>query len=183
MGKNKKICWGITGAGDYILETIEIMEKIRKEYDFKITIIISTEGVTVLKWYKLLNKLQETFEDVRIEKGPNIPFIIGPLQTGSYKFLFVSPLTGNSTAKVALGIADTLITNAISQTMKGNIPVYVYPVDQKEGELTTILPNGKKLTLKSRKIDLQHVENLRKMDGIEVLSHPNEILEIIKKYL
>ena len=183
MTKKNKICWGITGAGDYILETIEIMEKIEKEHDFKITVVISKEGVTVLKWYKLLQKIEEVFEDVRVEKGPNIPFIIGPLQTGAYKFLFVSPLTGNSTAKVALGIADTLVTNAIAQTMKGGVPVYVYPVDQKKGELTTILPNGKKLTLKSRDIDLQHVDTLRKMKGIEILSHPNEILEIIKKFI
>ena len=183
MTKKMKICWGLTGAGDYLMETLDIMKRIQEDNVFKITVILSKEADIVLKWYKMSKQFKETFEDVRIAKGPNVPFIIGPLQTGSYKFLFVSPLTGNSTAKIALGIADTLITNAIAQTMKGGVPVYVYPVDQKEGELVTILPNGKKLTLNSRDIDLKHVETLRKMDGIHVLSHPNGILDVIKKYL
>ncbi|MHA1299504.1 MAG: archaeoflavoprotein AfpA [Candidatus Helarchaeota archaeon] len=174
-----KICWAITGAGDYLLETIELMNEFNQKYNLKVTIIISKQGELVLKWYKLLDDLKNTYKDVRIEKGPNIPFIVGPLQTGTYKFLFVSPLTGNSAAKVALGIADTLITNAIAQTMKGGVPVYVYPVDQKEGTFTTDLPNGKKLTLRSRKIDLEIVEKLKKMEGIYVLSHPNEIEKII----
>ena len=176
----RKICWGITGAGDYLLETLEIMKKVEQEYSIKITVIIGKQGEVVLKWYKMLDGIRDAFEDVRIEKGPNIPFIIGPLQTGAYDFLFVSPLTGNSTAKIAVGIADTLITNAIAQTMKGSVPVYVYPVDQKPGEVVTILPNGKKLTLKSRKIDLEQVERLRQMDGLTVLSHPVKILEVIK---
>jgi len=183
LTKKNKICWGVTGAGDYLMETLETMKKIREDYDVKITVILSKEADVVLKWYKMSKEFKETFEDVRIAKGPNVPFIVGPLQTGSYKFLFVSPLTGNSTAKIALGIADTLITNAVAQTMKGGVPVYVYPVDQKEGELVTILPNGKKLTLKSRDIDLKHVDTLRKMKGIEVLSHPNEIQDIIKKFV
>ncbi|MHA1784621.1 MAG: archaeoflavoprotein AfpA [Candidatus Helarchaeota archaeon] len=183
MTKKKKICWGITGAGDYLIESIEVMKKIQNNYDVKVTVVISKEGVFVLKWYKLFKDLKETFTDIRIEKGPNIPFIIGPLQTGSYEFFFVSPLTGNSAAKITFGIADTLITNAIAQTMKGQVPVYIYPVDQKEGEITTILPNGKKLNLKTRNVDLDNVEKLRKMEGIIVLSHPDEIQDVIKKYV
>lgn len=30
--KRKKVAWGITGAGDKILETIKVMKKIKKEY-------------------------------------------------------------------------------------------------------------------------------------------------------
>lgn len=178
-----KICWGITGAGDYLLETFNIMKEIKQEYNCKITIIVSKQGELVLKWYKMLKTIQEEFEDVKIERGPNAPFIIGPLQTGKYTFLFVSPLTGNSTAKIANGIADTLITNAVAQTMKGGVPVYVYPVDQIKGEFTTDLPNGKKLTLRAREIDLELVEKLRKMEGIYVLSHPNEIKNVIQKIM
>lgn len=178
-----KICWGITGAGDYIEETISLMKEMQQKYDLKITIIVSKQGEVVLKWYKLFDKLKEDFKDVRIEKGPNIPFIVGPLQTGHYKFLFISPLTGNSTAKIAYGIADSLITNAVAQTMKGSVPVYVYPVDQKEGEFITDLPNGKKLRLKSRTLDLELVNRLKEMDGLIVLSHPSEIKDVIEKFI
>ncbi|NVM04847.1 MAG: archaeoflavoprotein AfpA [Candidatus Helarchaeota archaeon] len=178
-----KICWGITGAGDYLLETFNVMKEVKQKFNAKITVIISEQGVFVLKWYKMLDDIKTEFEDVRIEKGPNIPFIVGPLQTGAYKFFFVSPLSGNSTAKAAYGIADSLITNAIAQTMKGGIPVYVYPVDQKAGEFTTILPDGKKLNLKSRKLDLEIVEKLRKMEGIFILSHPNEIIKVVEELI
>ena len=33
MVKKKKIAWGITGAGDKILETMKVMEKIRLEFE------------------------------------------------------------------------------------------------------------------------------------------------------
>ena len=156
------------------------MKEAKEKFGIDVTVLISKQGEFVLNWYKLLKEIQDTFDKVMVEKTANIPFIHGPLQVGKYKFLFVSPLTGNSTAKVAYGIADSMITNAIAQTMKGGVPVYIYPVDQREGELVTTLPNGKKLTLYSRKVDLDNVEKIRMMKGITVLSHPSEITEIIK---
>ena len=63
------------------------------------------------------------------------------------------------------------------------MPVYIFPVDQRKGEVTTDLPDGRKLTLTMRDVDIEAVDKLRKMPGITVLAHPDEIREVIKKLI
>lgn len=53
----------------------------------------------------------------------------GRLLLQRYDALIISPTTSNTAAKLTLGIADTLVTNAAAQAVKGNIPVYIVPVD------------------------------------------------------
>jgi len=175
------IVWGITGCGDFIQETFDLIKLIVDKYKINITIIISKQGEMVLKWYKLYKPLRSLFPKCFCEIGPNQPFLAGPLQRGKYDFLFVCPASGNTVAKIVYGIADTLITNCVAQTIKGFVPVYIFPVDQRPGDITTTLPNGQKLKLRMRKIDLKNVELLRNMEGITVLSHPKEIIKVIEK--
>jgi len=43
---------------------------------------------------------------------------------------FLSRLaTSNTVSKIAYGIADSLVTNAVAQAVKGGVPVYIVPVD------------------------------------------------------
>jgi flavoprotein len=114
-----------------------------------------------------------------VEQGPNVPFLAGPLQVGHYSLLFISPATANTTAKIAHGIADTLITNCVAQTMKGETPVYIYPVDQKHGVVTTQTPDGGRIRITTRNVDIENVEKIRGMHGISVLNHPAEIESIV----
>ena len=65
--------------------------------------------------------------------------------------------------------------------MKADVPVYIFPVDQKEGEIITKLPNGRDLKLRMRKEDVENVEKLRRMRGITVLSRIEEIEDVVKK--
>jgi flavoprotein len=90
----------------------------------------------------------------------------------------VAPATGNTVAKIVNGIADTLITNAVSQAMKGGIQVIILPVDQKSGIVKTILPNGKEKDLHMRDIDIENAKKLRGMKGIIVLEKPEDIGKI-----
>ncbi len=76
-----------------------------------------------------------------------------------------------------------MISNCASQALKAGTKVYIYPVDQKPGKITTVLPNGEKLTLTIREIDVENVEKLKGIMGITVLSQPEDIEEIIKEYL
>ncbi len=178
-----KIAWGITGCGDLLEETYNIMVDLKRKYNLNVKVFTSKNGELVLKWYKLWKGLEENFPRPLVEKGPNSPFIAGDLQIGKYDLLLICPTTANSTAKIANGIADSLITNAVAQTTKGGTPVYIYPADQREGPLVTDLPNGSKLTLKMRNIDIENVEKLKKIEGITVLSHPSEIEDVILKFL
>jgi archaeoflavoprotein AfpA len=174
-GETLRIAWGITGAGDYLIESIETMKKVKEAFDAEITVLLSKSGELVVKWYGLWDDLRDSFDKIKPERGPNTPFIAGPLQVGHYAFLFISPTTSNTVAKIAYGIADTLITNCVAQTIKGGVPVYIYPVDQKLGSQLTEGPNGEQITITTRSVDIENTEKLRSMAGIEVLSHPSEI--------
>ncbi|MFX1317995.1 MAG: archaeoflavoprotein AfpA [Promethearchaeota archaeon] len=178
-----KFAWAITGAGDYMTESVQVMKEIVEEYGAEILIFLSKAGMQVIKWYKLTNDLEAISSKIRTEIDANTPFIAGPLQKGTHKFIVVMPATANTVAKLAYGIADTLITNAVAQAMKTAVPIYIYPVDQKPGTVTTVLPSGDKMELMTRDIDLENVEKLRAMKGITILSHPSEIKEHLKDYL
>ena len=99
---------------------------------------------------------------------------------GEFDCFIIAPATANTVAKIAHGIADTLISNAAAQAMKAEVPVYIFPVDQKVGEVITTLPNGKKMKIRVREEDVRNVETLQKMRGITVLSTLDEIEEVIK---
>jgi archaeoflavoprotein AfpA len=178
-----KFAWAITGAGDYMPESVQVMKEIVKEHDAKILIFLSKAGMQVIKWYKLSKDLESISSKIRTEIDANTPFLAGPLQKGTHQFIIVMPATANTVAKLANGIADTLITNVVAQAMKTAVPIYIYPVDQKPGTVTTVLPSGEKMELTTRDIDLENVEKLRAMKGMTILSHPSEIQEHLKQYL
>jgi archaeoflavoprotein AfpA len=183
MSDKIRVAWGITGAGDYIVESMEAMKNLRKDSGVEVTVLLSKDGELVVKWYNLWDELQTSFDRIKSERGPNIPFVAGPLQLGHYAFLFISPATANTSAKIAHGIADSLVTNSVAQTIKGGTPVHIYPVDQKPGSQLTEGPNGEQITITTRRIDLKNVEKLRSMEGITVLSHPSEIEEVARTLL
>jgi archaeoflavoprotein AfpA len=182
-GKPVRIAWGITGSGDSIHETVTLMKELTEKYNVKVHVYLSKEGKVVLKFYKLFNEVKEHFPKVSPELGPNAPFLSGKIQLGAYDFVLIAPATANTVAKIAYGIADSLITNAAAQAMKANVPVYIFPVDQKLGEIVTKLPNGRDLTLRMRKEDVENVERLRRMEGITVLTSVEEIEKVVEKYI
>jgi len=178
-----KIAWGITGCGDKIEEIAHMMVDLKKQYNINVDIYISKNAKMVLKLYKLWQLLEDEFYDIRVEVDSNSPFLVGKLQTGHYDLFLVAPVTANSTAKIAYGIADTLITNSVSQAAKARVPIYLYPPDNKPGQLETILPGGKKLTLYIRDVDVENVNRIRKMDSITVLDDVAGIKKVIEDYI
>lgn len=178
-----RIVWGITGSGDLISEVFAQMEGLAKEKDLEITAVQSKAAVKVLNWYKLTGRLKGIAKKVFEEEDANTPFIVGPLQTGQFDCLLVAPATANTVAKVVNGIADTLITNSISQTNKTSTAIYILPVDQKKGTTITTLPGGKRLELTMRDVDIENTNKLRNMAGIDVLSNPGEIKAVVQKHM
>ncbi|MBE9593425.1 MAG: hypothetical protein IMF19_08080 [Proteobacteria bacterium] len=129
----------------------------------------------------LLPEAQDYFSKLSTEKSPNAPFLSGKIQLGTYKLFLIAPATANTVAKIAYGIADSLMTNSAAQAMKADVPVYIFPVDQKEGEILTTLPNGRDLKLRIRKEDVENVDKLRGMRGITILSRIEEIEAVVAK--
>jgi archaeoflavoprotein AfpA len=177
-----KIAWGITGSGDKFRETYEVMKELKDEYgdELVIHVYLSKAGEQVAKYYKLSEELMG-FDKYYVEKDPNTPFLSGMLQTKRYDFLLIAPATSNTVAKIAVGVSDTLLTNAAVQGVKGFIEVYIMPVDFREGVVTTTLPSGKKLKLRVRKEDAENVRKIQAMDGFHVFENPEEIQKIIRE--
>jgi len=173
------LLWGITGTGFLLQESIDLMQEIQEDYGVRLTVILSKEGAAVVKWYRKWLPLTEVVKKVKVEKTPNIPFYAGPLQLGKYDLFLVSPVSANSVAKIACGIADTLITNCVAQAIKGGQTVYIFPSDQESKPIKTSRPDGTPLVLKIRDIELENIKKLKTMEGIVVLSEFKDIRNLI----
>jgi dihydromethanopterin reductase (acceptor) len=139
------IAWGITGASHFLKETFETMRRVVKTNKVTVTTYLSSAGVQVVRICGLWNQLEQIsngnyLQEVLTEneEGAGSPRA-GRLLRGIYKALIVSPASGNTVAKVAYGIADTLVTNAIAQAQKGEVPVYMVPTDQQADFIETTL--------------------------------------------
>ena len=160
------------------------LTEVKKEYMDKVEIqvFISKAGEVVLKYYGLEEQVQQNFNKVSMEVSSNSPFLAAWMQMHKFEFLIIAPASSNTTAKIALGIGDTMLTNAASMSLKAFVPVYVVPVDFEEKTVTTKLPNGKDMKLRIRKEDAENVRKLEQMEDVHVLSEPQQILDVFKKW-
>jgi archaeoflavoprotein AfpA len=182
--KRRKIAWGITGSGDKLPQIVELMTELRHQYDARVDIrvYISKAGDQVVKYYKLFNDLEANFDKIWVEANANAPFLAGQLQVGRYEFLLIAPATSNTVAKISLGLADTLLTNAAIMGQKAFVPVYILPCDLVEGIVTTKLPDGRDFKLRIRKEDADHVRRLEQMEGLTVLHDMAEIPAVFETH-
>ncbi|MGD9131477.1 MAG: archaeoflavoprotein AfpA [Candidatus Bathyarchaeota archaeon] len=182
--KAKRVAWGITGSGDRLIETIEAMKQIKKQYqdEIRITVYLSQAGNQVIHFYGLAKDLEENFDKVRVEVNSNVPTLAVQLQSGKIEFLIIAPTTANTVAKLATGIADTLLCNATIMALKSFIPVYILPCDYREGVTVTQLPDGSKMKIQVRKEDVENTKKLAAMDGIVIVEKPEEIQDVFQKH-
>ena len=165
-----KIAWCITGAGHFLEESYEVFRTIKKgvryqvsgvrhlvpetlnlkpktsQQEIKITTFISNAGVEVLRMYGIFDKLKEIsngdyMEEIFTEKeqGSSSPKA-GRFSLRKYDAVVVSPATSNTVAKIAYGIADSLVTNVVSLATKACIPVYIVPTDGSPGKVESEMP-------------------------------------------
>ena len=182
--KKKRVAWGITGSGDRLLEVFDVMKQIKNQHkdDLKITVYLSKAGDLVIKYYNLFKVLQEEFEKTQVEVNSNIPTLAVQLQSGKIEFLLIAPATSNTVAKIATGIADTLLTNAAIMALKAFVPVYILPCDYKEGVTVTQLPDGSEMKIRVRKEDVEHVKKLTAMNGVFIVETPQDIPKVFMKH-
>lgn len=180
----KKMVWGITGSGDRIRETAEVMKEMRRQYDddVEIRVYISKAGDQVVKYYKLFPELEAEFDKIWVEANANAPFLAGQVQMGRFEFILIAPATSNTVAKISLRIADTMLTNAAIMSQKVLLPLYIMPSDFREGKVTTKLPDGRDLLLVIRKEDVENVEKLAAMEGVTMLERPEDIPKIFEEH-
>jgi len=182
--ERKKVAWGITGSGDRLNETLEVVKRVKREYESRVEIwvYLSKAGAQVLRHYRCLQDLEKNFGKLRVEVDSNTPFLAGALQLGKFEFLLIAPATSNTAAKISLGIADTLLSNSAIMALKAFIPVYIMPSDYREGIIATELPGGQSLKLRIRKEDVFHTQKLAEMDDVHVLERPENIRQIFERH-
>jgi archaeoflavoprotein AfpA len=175
--KKRRVAWGVTGGGDRLRETVDVMKGINGEYKnaVNIEVYLSKAGEQVIRYYKLTDDLKRNFGRVTVEVNANSPFLAGWLQTKKYEFLLIAPATSNTVAKISVGIGDTLLSNAAIMALKGHVPVYVMPTDYREGTVYTTLPDDQTAVLEVRKEDVDNVRKLKGMENVFVLKRPEDI--------
>ena len=178
----RRVAWGISGSGDQIIEIIGVMKNNQQKYDVDIRVFVSKSGEQVLQWYKQNDELSKHFNKVFIERSPNTPFLAWDLQFGRYDFFVIAPTSSNTTAKISLGLGDSLISNAASMASKAYVPVYILPCEYGFGSTNTKLPDGRDLNLRIRREDTEHIERLENMDDVYVIKTPDEISNVFAKY-
>lgn len=182
-----------------MIESYEVMSELVSKPDFELTTFLSSAGVECAKMYGVWDRIEEISRHVFIDARASAPEV-GGLARGRYRVLVISPATANTVAKIVVGIADTVVTNAVAQAQKANTPVILVPTDQAYGPILTRLPRrpskesqnqsspgdvkyGEQIQISIRKVDADNFEKLGRMDGVTVLDHPYKIREAIKPYL
>ena len=178
----QKIAWAICGAGEKIEKTFETMLEIQEKYkNVEIHVYVSVAGQQVLKFYNLYKRIKENFDKLYFEVNSNAPFLAGDVQFHKFDFLLVAPCTSNSMAKISNRIGDTMITNSVIMGQKSQVPIYIMPVDFKEGKTVTKIPNGEELILELTSEDIECVRKVSKMKNTHVFEDTPEIFNIFKK--
>lgn len=139
-----RIAFAFTGAGHLLRESVVLAEKLAKDHE--VTILLSGASEEVLKMYGLYERVAGLtggkYRELATDSNQKFSYpITGRLSLGKYDLLIVSPATANTVSKIVYGIADTLVTNAVAQSGKGAVPVYMVPVDIHPGPIDTVLPS------------------------------------------
>ncbi|MFA5771893.1 MAG: flavoprotein [Thermoplasmata archaeon] len=169
-----RIAWAITGAGHFLNESFQIMDTLKKNNE--ITLFVSSAGEEVISVYNLKHYLTGYQAICEKDQGPSFS-VCGRFMRGEYDLLIISPATSNTVAKMAFGIADTMITAIFSHATKVRIPVLVVPTDIKSTK--TITPDGEKIMVYARKIDTENIQKLSQVEGVTIVKNPNEILKYV----
>ena len=84
--KRRRVAWGITGSGDRLVETVEVMKEVRRRYQNEVDIVVflSKAGDQVVKYYKLANDLREN------------EFLLSEIRWNKLEFLAPSGCAGGS---------------------------------------------------------------------------------------
>lgn len=165
-----RIAWGITGAGHFLSSSVELLYTLNRA-----DIFLSRAAREVLGAYGLWEKLQESKKTIFFDDSFSCPPVTR-LYTGKYDLVVIAPVTANSIAKMARGIADNLITNLFAHAGKCRIPVILLPCDGAR-EITSVTPQGGEVAVHVRPIDRENLSLLAEWPGVTIVHAPEQLRE------
>ncbi|ATW28335.1 flavoprotein [Candidatus Formimonas warabiya] len=168
-----RIAWGMTGAGHDLASCVELVCTLEQA-----DIFLSRAAQEVLAAYRLFGRLKGTkhqlFFDDHASSRP-----VTRLYTGRYDLVVIAPVTANTIAKMAHGIADNLITNLFAHAGKCQIPTILLPCDG-ANELTSLTPQGEEVFIHVRQIDRENLARLAGWSGVRIVGDPAQLGDAIK---
>ena len=133
----RAVAWAFTGGAHLLPESVEAVEAL-VDRGICVTAYVSAAGEEVLRMYGLLDRVvracrgeyprEVVFER---EEGKSFPRAARVFR-GLYDAVVVSPATQNTCAKIAYGIADSLVSTLASLSLKARVRLWVVPTDVKE---------------------------------------------------
>ena len=167
-----KIAWGITGAGHFLRESLEIFSRLPRE---RAEVFISRAGMEVLRMYSL-NPPEKAVFDPSAATAACRSFA-----SGLYDVFVVAPATSNSVAKFALGISDCMMSTLFAQCGKSRVPIIVLPSDAEEN--IDSMGATKPLKIYPRPVDLENVGKLKIFPGVRVALSIQELEGFLEPYI
>jgi flavoprotein len=163
------VAWAFTGAGHFLRESVEMTERLQGR--IKTDIFFSMAASEVLSMYGLIGRLNGM--PVTVERGRSFP-VTSKFSAGKYAALVISPATSNTVAKCVHGIADSLVSCMFAQAGKSRVPICVLPTDTAD-EMESVAPNGNRVMVYPRPVDLEVTRKLGEMRGVVAVSSPGEL--------
>jgi flavoprotein len=164
-----RLAWAITGSGHYIEECLNFLLTLDD-----VDLYLSQAAEEVIKMYGFnLNEIREKMPVYR-DKAASCP-PVGHFYKGYYHTFVMAPVTSNTIAKCALGIADSLVSNLYAQAGKCRVPSIVYPCDIAP-EMETTAPGHKTVMVYPRKIDLEGTNKLRSFEYTQVVESVDDLI-------
>lgn len=170
------IAWGITGAGHFIEECIDLIVELGD-----VDVFLSRAAEEVLRMYGVEDRLGEVAGAVVRDTLASTP-IVGRFARPRYQALVIAPATSNSVAKFVCGISDSLVTNLFAHAGKNRVPIIVSPTDVAP-EMTTLAPKRKKIKVYPRAIDLENTAKLREFSDVTVVEDFESLRKCLTTYL
>jgi dihydromethanopterin reductase (acceptor) len=158
------IAWGITGAGPFLRECVNLILELDE-----VDVFLSRAAEEVLRMYRLEDDLRRATGAVVRDTLASAP-IVGRFARARYRVLVIAPATSNSVAKFVYGVSDSLITNLFAQAGKNRVPIIVLPTDVAP-EMDSVTPKGKAIKVYPRAIDLENTAKLREFAGVTVVEN------------
>jgi len=170
-----KVAWGITGAGHYLSACIELLTELKSA-----DIFLSEAGKEVLNYYGWYERLTSSGHSLIQNNGAScLP--VTRLYTGKYDLVVIAPVTSNTIAKMACGIADNLITNLFAHAGKCRIPTILLPCDSL-AEIESLTPQGKQVSVHTREIDRENIIRLAHWSGVTLANNPKRLKNLLTQY-
>lgn len=178
--ENRRICWVITGAGHFLLESIQVLSSLHS-----VDVYLSRAASEVVARYSVLKDLKALAANPGKGEGRNgsiglffeTDYSASPIvffSSGRYRAFVIAPATANTVAKCALGIADSLASNCFAQANKSRRPIVILPTDT-ESHMLSHTPSGRTIDIYPRPIDLEYARRLKTFPSVSVLQSPDEL--------